>query len=468
MRKVVLLLVLLAVLGPSACGPAAASTRRGRQAAPDVRAAASGSLKRGHPSTASTLSTTGGDPSSGRFIASAGRARTTGRGGSSQGQGAPSPASAATSTSGGAPTAGSRTPPTSGSHASVGSSSPSANDTSLTASGRTPSASGSTASASAVRPSTSGATAPSAIRAISPAPRVAIDYEYASVNGAWNSGFALAASCATQSAYGAWDARNGYSGLVLDLGNPLGLPVHAGSLGQAEGMLETAETCFAQGFASVASHARPVIYIGFSNCIPAAGATGACSTGAGSTAQFTRAGATAAAYVTSGTSDVQGAWGDFESDWSTVGAVQAEMAAYLAANPAKSGRSQWCDSTYRNYQAGLPNSTWTFAAMVNLYVSPIVRAGYDCLGTPRILIPQAYLATWLTDAAGNFSPASALAPYVGGITVCGAVASTDRCPDLGIPSGMNKWSAYERDGYAGATSSVLAVVAGSRLRISLR
>ena len=36
---------------------------------------------------------------------------------------------------------------------------------------------------------------------------MAIDYEYASVNGAWNSGFALGGSCAQQSAYGVWDAK---------------------------------------------------------------------------------------------------------------------------------------------------------------------------------------------------------------------------------------------------------------------
>ncbi len=480
MRNVILLLVLLAVLGPSACGPAAASTVRGGPSAPGVRTEASGTGDRRRPSTGPSVAATGG-------------ARTTGSGGSSSGNGDPRSRSANTSTMRGAPAAGGRTPWTSGSPSTGGdalsasartpsasggnapaggsptaSGSPSTSGNALSASGRTPLASDSNASASAIRPSTSGATASSAIAALSPAPRVAIDYEYASVNGAWNSGFALAAPCATQSAYGAWDARNGYGGLVLDLGNPLGLAVHAGSLALAESTLKTAETCFAQGFAGIAPHAQPVIYIGFSNCIPVTGSTGSCGTGSASTAQFTRAGTTAAAYVETGASDVEGGWGDFESDWSTVGAVHAEMAAYMAANRAQNGRSQWCDSTYRNYQAGLPNSSWTFSAMVSLYVAPIVQAGYTCLGTQRILIPQAYLASWLTDGAGNFSPSSSLATYVGGITVCGAVASAGRCPDLGIPAGASKWTAYTGDGYVSARSSVVAVVAASLLGISLR
>jgi peptidoglycan hydrolase-like protein with peptidoglycan-binding domain len=301
---------------------------------------------------------------------------------------------------------------------------------------------------------------------ISPPPRAAIDYEYTWITP----GFALGTGlCAQQSAYGAWDARHGYAGIVLDLGNPLGLQARAGLTG-AEAELRAAETCFAQGFASAASNAQPAIYVGFSNCVPPAGASGGCGASSTSTANDQRAGTIAADYVASGTADVRGVWFDVESDWSTVAAVHAEVQGYLSVNPAKTGHGDWCDSTYRNYASGLPNSTWTVAAMIELYVSPLVNAGYTCLGAQRILIPQAYAASWLTDGTANFSPASSLARYVGGITVCGASEASGRCPDLGIPGstgGATKWSDYARDGYAPATSSVLAVVGGSALKIAV-
>lgn len=301
---------------------------------------------------------------------------------------------------------------------------------------------------------------------ISPTPRAAIDYEYTWITP----GFALGTGlCAQQSAYGAWDASHGYAGIVLDLGNPLGLQARKGLTG-AEAELRAAETCFTQGFASAASNAQPAIYVGFSNCVPSAGASGGCGASSTSTANDQRAGTIAADYVASGTSDVRGVWFDVESDWSTVAAVHAEVLGYLSVNPANTGHGDWCDSTYRNYASGLPNSTWTVASMVNQYVSPLVNAGYSCLGTQRILIPQAYAASWLTDGTANFSPSSSLAKYVGGITVCGASASTGRCPDLGIPGstgGATKWSDYAHDGYAAATSSVVAVVGGSALKIAV-
>ncbi len=298
---------------------------------------------------------------------------------------------------------------------------------------------------------------------IAPTPAVAIDYEYT-----WFSpGFSLTASCSSQEAFGKWDADNGYAGIVMDLGDPLGLERQAGNLAQAESTLRTAETCYTDGFTSASGNIQPLIYVGFSNCVPAAGSSGSCGATATNTSIYTTAGKTVGAYVSSGTADVQGTWLDFESDWSTMSAIHAEVLGYLSENPAHSGHGQWCDSTYRNYASGSPNDTWTVANMLDLYVDPVVNAGYTCLGSQHILIPQAYNASWLTNGSANFSPNSGLTPYVGGITVCGAVESTDSCPDLGIPSGSSKWTDYASDGYEPAADSVVAVVTAEPFRIPL-
>ena len=294
---------------------------------------------------------------------------------------------------------------------------------------------------------------------ISPSPRVAIDYEYT-----WfTPGFLLTGSCASQSSYGAWDAAHGYAGIVLDLGNPLGLQSRDGLAG-AESVLKNAENCFAEGFGSAAPHDQPLIYVGFSNCV------GACGAGSTSTASFEQAGKVAAEYVDAGNADVRGVWLDIEGDWSTVAEVHAAVLGYLSVNPAQSGRGQWCDSNYRNYASGLPNDTWTVSAMVSQYLSPLVGAGYTCLGSQRILIPQAYNATWLTNGSAYFSSSSPLAQYVGGITVCGAAQSAGSCPDLGLPGSAGtttKWTDYAQDGYAAATSSAVTVVGGGAEKIPI-
>ena len=290
---------------------------------------------------------------------------------------------------------------------------------------------------------------------------MAIDYEYTWITP----GFSLTASCAKQSAYGAWDASHGYAGIVLDLGNPLGLQSRRGLAG-AESLLRNAENCFAQGFSSVSPHDQPLIYVGVSNCV----ASGCGAGGTSALTRYTTAGRIAADYVTTGNVDVKGVWMDVEGDWSTVAGVHAEVLGYLSVNPLNGGRGQWCDSTYRNYSPGLPNDTWTVSSMINLYVSPLVNAGYTCLGSQRILIPQAYLASWLTNGSAYVSPSSALARYVGGITVCGASESAGRCPNLGLPGSAGKvttWTRYARDGYAPATSSAVAVVAGGALKITI-
>lgn len=281
---------------------------------------------------------------------------------------------------------------------------------------------------------------------ISPTPHIAIDYEYTFITP----GFPLSGSCASQSAFGAWDASHGYAGIVLDLGNPLGLKSRDGLAG-AESVLRNAENCYTKGFVGVAPRTQPVIYVGFSN----------------DTTNYQQAGTVAAEYVASGSGDVQGTWLDIESDWSTVADVHAMVSGYLSVNPAASGHGQWCDSTYRNYSSGSPNDTWTVSAMLSQYVSPLLNAGYTCLGTQRILIPQAYAASWLTNGSANFSSSSGLAKYVGGITVCGAVESTGSCPDLSIHggSGSSKWTEYSRSGYLAASSSVVAVVGGGSERI---
>jgi hypothetical protein len=290
---------------------------------------------------------------------------------------------------------------------------------------------------------------------------VAIDYEYTWITP----GFSLTASCSQQSAYGAWDASHGYAGIVLDLGNPLGLQSRRGLAG-AESLLRNAENCFAQGFSGVAPHDQPLIYVGISNCV----GTGCGAGSLAATSRYTTAGRIAADYVMTGNADVKGVWMDVEGDWSTVAGVHAEVLGYLSVNPLNSGQGQWCDSNYRNYSPGLLNDTWTVSSMLSQYISPLVNAGYTCLGSQRILIPQAYLPSWLTNGSAYVSPSSALAPYVGGITVCGANASTGRCPDLGLPGSAGKvttWTRYAGEGYAAASASAVAVVSGGALKITV-
>lgn len=353
------------------------------------------------------------------------------------------------------------TPPTEQSHSSNSAFSTHKNTSSSSASSSTKSSS--TAPSTTSSSSGLGTVVKPLQGIIAPTPAVAIDYEYT-----WFSpGFSLTASCSRQKAFGKWDANNGYAGIVMDLGDPLGLESQQGSLAQAESTLRTAETCYTEGFTSASGNIQPLIYVGFSNCVPAAGSSGNCGATATNTSIYTRAGKTVAKYVSSGIADVKGTWLDFESDWSTMSAIHAEVLGYLSADPAQSGHGQWCDSTYRNYASGSPNDTWTVANMLDLYVDPVVHAGYTCLGSQRILIPQAYNASWLTNGSANFSPNSGLAPYVGGITVCGAVEFTDACPDLGIPSGASKWTDYASDEYAPAADSAVVVVTAEPFRIPL-
>ena len=353
-----------------------------------------------------------------------------------------------------APTPASSTASTSGSSSGSGPPAP-----------RTPSSGGSasslqgTAAPVAAAGSGSGSMVAPLAGAISPTPRLALDYEYT-----WfTPGFLLTSSCSSQSSYGAWDAAHGYAGIVLDLGNPLGLQSRDGLAG-AEAVLRNAENCFTQGFSSVAPHDQPLIYVGFSNCI------GACGAGATPTSRFQQAGRVAAAYVNAGNADVKGAWLDVEGDWSTVAQVHALVVGYLSVNPAQSGRGQWCDSNYRNYASGLPNDTWTVSAILSQYISPLLSAGYTCLGSQRLLIPQDYNNSWLTNGFAYFSPAQSLAQYVGGITVCGAVESAGTCPDLGLPGSAGKatkWTDYAHDGYAAASASAVAVVGGGAEKIPI-
>ena len=397
----------------------------------------------GHSGTAGSPKATGTSGTS----SGSGSSTSNGSGSSTRGSGSSSSGSASSTTSG----SGSST--TNGSGSSTGGS----GSSSGSGSKGSPSAGQGAGPSSTASGGGSGSTVGPLPGVISPTARIAIDYEYT-----WfTPGFLLTSSCASQSSYGAWDASHGYAGIVLDLGNPLGLQSRDGLAG-AEAVLKSAENCFAQGFSGVAPHDQPLIYVGFSNCI------GACGAGSASTTQFTKAGQVAADYVDAGNADVQGVWLDIEGDWSTVAQVHAAVLGYLSVNPAGSGRGQWCDSTYRNYASGLPNDTWTVSAMVSQYVSPLVSAGYTCLGTQRILIPQDYNSTWLTNGSAYFSSSSALAQYVGGITVCGAVESAGTCPDLGLPGSAGKttkWTAYAHDGYIAATSSVVAVVGGGAEKI---
>jgi hypothetical protein len=237
---------------------------------------------------------------------------------------------------------------------------------------------------------------------------------------------------------GAWDASNGYAGVVFDVGNPTAFPdmyvngtttyfFPNQSVGDVSAWLPTMENCYNQGFLSVTGDIYPSIYLSFNN----------------DTSDYQAAGQDAGTWVNASGSAVLGAWVDFEGQWSTETNAMAEVSSYLNT---ESGGS-WLDAGWRS-------DDWTYSQMMN-YIDGIITDFYSG-STIDFLYPQNYADNMNTCGDYEINQSSCPEnPWVGSY-VSGITAEYPQS-EYGYTM-QSQWTNYQSQPYPNLGDSTITIV----------
>lgn len=207
---------------------------------------------------------------------------------------------------------------------------------------------------------------------------------------------------------GYFSAENGYSGVVLDMGDPVGFfylrqydstsaPYFFGSSPATSGVaswLSDMENCINQGYSAYLPGLTEEIYLSFSN----------------ETSNYTTAGDYAGYWDQSGGTKVFGAWVDYEGQWSTEANAWTEEQAYHSYKP----YDLW-------YDAGWRSGDWTYSQMMS-YINGVDSNFYSGSADP-FLTPENYYANMnncsdypIDQSSSNCTENPWIGSYVTGVT----------------------------------------------------
>ena len=236
---------------------------------------------------------------------------------------------------------------------------------------------------------------------------------------------------------GVWDANNGFSGAILDVGDPIGflsLKTSTGSYffpsqstGDVKAFLNSMTSCFVQGWDSTGSSYGPILYLSFSNDV--------------GSANYTSAGQYAGEWV-SGVADFSGAWVDFEGGYASEANSLDE---YVGYRDYETGGTWW--------DSGWFGESWTYTQAYD-YITSVDQGFYESL----FINPQNYYLN-MTSCSGSYpdyplgssSGCTAESPWVGsyvqGVTV-----------EKSSNTVQQQYNNYEADGYPDISQTYPVIV----------